>query len=258
MKKLLLALALLLLLCPAALAEDHGDLIHCELFYGAGMENSDTRWTMDLFESYECTLVVYHREGDDERTEVIPVSWRAMEDAQAYLEGFAPETWAELPLSEHIPLDAPISSVTLIYEDGAIFTLSDNRELPEGSGPLFWTLRMFLNSYTLEKEPETVSFTFHSFDGGGPEWTPVLSAPEAVRWTSSVRYKKADHAELNGAGYDITYTFYGRVPGTVTLWFSEFGDGESPEGASSEVYTLEVDRDYNVRRIESAEEAATK
>lgn len=84
---------------------------------------------------------------------------------------------------------------------------------------------------------------FDSFDGGGPEYTVHCSDDSIVHVSSYTTYDKPDHETLTGAGYDITWLFFGRKPGTtdVTVSVSLFGDVETVDE-----FTLTVDEDLCV------------
>ena len=84
--------------------------------------------------------------------------------------------------------------------------------------------------------------TFSSFDGGGPEYSVVLSS-DIVSYKSSVKYSKAKHKELNGAGYTVTYTFTGLTPGETEMTVEE----RSPLcGDRDHRYSVKVDNDMKV------------
>ena len=84
--------------------------------------------------------------------------------------------------------------------------------------------------------------TFSSFDGGGPEYSVVLGS-DIVSYKSSVKYSKANHKELNGAGYTVTYTFTGLTPGETEMTVEE----RSPlSGDRDHRYSVKVDNDMKV------------
>lgn len=84
--------------------------------------------------------------------------------------------------------------------------------------------------------------SFSSFDGGGPEYSVVLGS-DIVSYKSSVKYSKANHKELNGAGYTVTYTFTGLTPGETEMTVEE----RSPlSGDRDHRYSVKVDNDMKV------------
>lgn len=90
---------------------------------------------------------------------------------------------------------------------------------------------------------KTAFLCFSSFDGGGPEYACALADPELAAVESQRAYKKADHGELEGAGYTVTFTFKGKKEGETVLTVSS----DSPlEGRTETRYTLTVDRGLNV------------
>ena len=89
--------------------------------------------------------------------------------------------------------------------------------------------------------------SFHSFDGGGPEFRIVLEDPSLVSVDSEHRYNKPDHALLDGAAYDVIYTFTGLKPGETSMTIlvrSPIGDNYDLE------YTVSVDEALDVTLTE--------
>jgi rhodanese-related sulfurtransferase len=67
---------------------------------------------------------------------------------------------------------------------------------------------------------QTASVSFDSFDGGGPEFTVRIADPEIVSCAAERRYHRADHDEIDGAGYTVTFTFTGLKPGETEVTIS--------------------------------------
>ena len=89
----------------------------------------------------------------------------------------------------------------------------------------------------------TAELSFHSFDGGGPEYTFKIDDPTVVSYTSERRYSKANHDELDGAGYDVVVTLTGLRHGKATLTVtarSQIADH------FEKIYTVTVDEDLSV------------
>lgn len=85
--------------------------------------------------------------------------------------------------------------------------------------------------------------SFDSFDGGGPEYTVTVGDPDVVSCSCEHKYAKADHEELDGAGYDVIYTFTGLKAGStdITVFMS------SPiMGSGTSRYRADVDEGLNV------------
>ncbi len=84
--------------------------------------------------------------------------------------------------------------------------------------------------------------SFHSFDGGGPEYNITLDS-DIVSWDSAREYFDANHEELDGAAYQVIFTFTGIRPGETTMTVEE----RSPIGGNLDhVYAVKVDHDLNV------------
>ncbi len=84
--------------------------------------------------------------------------------------------------------------------------------------------------------------TFESFDGGGPEYKIEVD-PAIVSHSCQKRYAKANHADLEGAGYDIICTFRGLRPGQTDMTVRQ----RSPiAGNADMMYAVKVDEKLNV------------
>lgn len=98
--------------------------------------------------------------------------------------------------------------------------------------------------------PET-TLTFDSFDGGGPEYTVSIDAPQLLSYTEIHRYLSEDHEELCGAGYQVIFTFTGLLPGITTMTIS----ARSPV-AENEDYQYSVtigdNMDVTIDKIENS------
>lgn len=96
----------------------------------------------------------------------------------------------------------------------------------------------------LEDEMEnTAVLEFHSFDGGGPSFTAVLEDSSIVAVEKTVEYSKPNHAELDGAGFTVTFTFSGRKAGKTGLVIEE----RSPiAGNYDRTYAVTVSDDMHV------------
>ena len=253
---LALAVALIMTLCVHAEENvDHGMLTRCEYSETGGMENASRHIVLARVDGID-RVIVDDRDWENGRPihREIEVPRGALEDLTAYMARFRPEIWADLPRSEIFALDAPDESLTITYADGAQFTAHDGREWPEDVDNPIWLVESFLRSYTV-KDARTFEMTFSSFSGGGPEYAPVLSAPEVVEWVDTVRFPEG--SDFPGAGYDITFTFRGRVPGRTELTFEMTG-GLLPiplpgQEIKELVYVLEVDYDFNVALVETFE-----
>ena len=84
---------------------------------------------------------------------------------------------------------------------------------------------------------------YHSYDGGGPTYTVTVGDPDKVACTKTVEYDKPNHAELNGAGYDVTFTLTGKSPGETTVTVTCDFKGEP----TKTVYTAVVNEQGLIR-----------
>ena len=84
--------------------------------------------------------------------------------------------------------------------------------------------------------------SFDSFDGGGPEYSVVLDS-DIVSFEREKSYGKPNHAEIDGAGFTVTFTFTGLKPGEAVMTIEE----RSPIAGNEDLlYSVKVDRDLNV------------
>ncbi len=91
---------------------------------------------------------------------------------------------------------------------------------------------------TTGRTEKTASLSFSSFDGGGHEYTARLDDPSVAEVSSARDYGKQNHEEIDGAGYNMVFTFQGKKPGTTALTIV----GTSPIMDREEYhYTLTVD-----------------
>ena len=234
---------------PEADMEAHGKLVSCEFYEGGGMENQSLTMTLTRARSGGADLLTIERRyGNESKTETWPATWDALDDFALFVADYDPEGWEALPDSELIALDAPTRRLSVTYEDGAFYSVDDSRELPPGKGGLIWKAERFLESYAAP-EAATFEIRFASFTGGGPEYWPVLSAPETVRWEGRVLISGGDESAPPGSGCEQIFVFHGRVPGETDLWFEmsdPLGVPVAGEELAPRVYHLTVDNDYNV------------
>ena len=112
-----------------------------------------------------------------------------------------------------------------VYEFGGIITWDGEITTPE------------------ESMGNTAVLEFESFDGGGPDFTAILEDASIVSVRKSIEYSDPNHAELNGAGYTVTFTFTGSKAGKTGMKMEE----RSPiAGNYDRTYTLTVADDLSV------------
>lgn len=93
----------------------------------------------------------------------------------------------------------------------------------------------------------TAELRFRSFDGGGPQFTAEVEDPGLVRVEKSFRYDKRNHKKLDGAGYDVIFTFAGLKPGQTRLTLAERA---AVGGNRDRLYTVAVGEDLQVTLTE--------
>ena len=99
-------------------------------------------------------------------------------------------------------------------------------------------------------DPNAASLSFHSFEGGGPEYSFEVKDPELVRVRSERKYQKINHAQLTGAGYDVILTLSGLKPGETVLQVS----ARSPIADNwDQYYAVRVDENLQVTLTELAQ-----
>ncbi len=260
MKKMIPALlaCCLALIFGAAAAEgpeERGEMVSCEYAVSGGMENESFRMTLSRGEEWgQSVLTVRRTNWEGETEQEVVLSRYALKDLEEYVERLEPERWQDYPLTEYFALDAPSTHVSVTYENGQFYTLSDSRE---GTGKILRNVYLYMNSY-LAEERETFSLSFSSFDGGGPEYRPVIADPEMLDWGSRREYDEPYDPMATGSGYTVTLEFRGRIPGKTEMYIEMDGplvpvavDGEPPRT----VYVLEIDGEYNVKLLETKEVA---
>ena len=70
------------------------------------------------------------------------------------------------------------------------------------------------------RRTEDAVLSFHSFDGGGPEYTVTVEDPSVISVECARKYAKSNHEKLSGAGYTETFTFKGLRAGETKLTVS--------------------------------------
>ena len=93
-----------------------------------------------------------------------------------------------------------------------------------------------------QSAPKEAVLSFHSFDGGGAEYSVEVDDPDILAYSSEKKYSKANHKELNGAGYDVIFSFKGLKPGKTSVTVTENMRGEE----SNYIYVATVSDDLSV------------
>ena len=107
----------------------------------------------------------------------------------------------------------------------------------------FFTALLMLLTGCSNPKNNTATLTFHSFDGGGPEYSTLIEDTTVVSCSSERKYNKSNHEELDGAGYNAVFTFTGLKPGETKVTVQE----RSPIGDNRDiVYNVKVADDLSV------------
>lgn len=82
--------------------------------------------------------------------------------------------------------------------------------------------------------------SFDSFDGGGPEYNVVIDDSDVLSYTENRVYHQKDHEQLDGAGFDVIFTFKGLKQGETKITVTNTIDD------TAEVFSAKVDDGLNV------------
>ena len=128
-----------------------------------------------------------------------------------------------------IPGEAALVFVQDEYSDNFLYV-----HVPDGG--------RFIRDTSAEYGTEAV-LTFGSFDGGGPAYAPEIEDRGILTFRTDVQYRDENHAELDGAAYDVVFYFAGLAPGTTKVTVH----AKSPVAGDEEyVYLATVDDNLNV------------
>ncbi len=96
----------------------------------------------------------------------------------------------------------------------------------------------------------SATLTFSSFDGGGYSYNAVIEDENIADYTVRRDYGNQNHEEMEGASYDVIFSFIGLSPGKTTLKIEARSPIIEPEDYT---YELVVDDDLNVTVTEITE-----
>ena len=111
------------------------------------------------------------------------------------------------------------------------------------------TLRVYSeNTMEYDKEKEgfeyTVNKSYHSFDGGGPEFTVKIENPELLKCYQEKNYGKKNHEVIDGAAFNVEMRFVGLKPGTTKVTIST----RSPIADNfDEIYNVTINDDLKIK-----------
>ncbi|MBR3149095.1 MAG: hypothetical protein IKF64_02910 [Eubacterium sp.] len=153
------------------------------------------------------------------------------------------------------------ASVTLIYRKELIgtdtdysFYLDDERLNPEYKEDKGYVLKFKMPAHDVSVKVSAVNsmiapsddeeykkeavVSFHSFDGGGPSFSATIDDPSVVKYEHDIKYNNPKHAEMEGSGFDVYFTFTGLQPGSTSVKIEE----RSPiAGNFDHYYDVKVD-----------------
>ena len=96
---------------------------------------------------------------------------------------------------------------------------------------------------TEEHDMKQATLSFHSFDGGGPSFNAILEDSSLVEVQRVRDYGGTDPELVDGAAFDVIFTFTGLIPGQTGLRIEE----RSPiAGSYNHTYLLTVGEDLTV------------
>lgn len=124
----------------------------------------------------------------------------AIYNVRLLLRDCAPETWEDA---------APGGDALSITCDEGTFTLSPNEN------GVFADVRRYIEAYFADTV-KTYTATFHSFDGGGPEYTCTMESAGVATWSCRRHYLSPDHEKMCGAGFDVVFSFHPLRPGKTS------------------------------------------
>ena len=94
-----------------------------------------------------------------------------------------------------------------------------------------------------EENGMTVTLTYESFDGGGPEYTVSVGDETLVSYSRDTRYKNSNSGDAEGSGYYVIFEFTGLVPGETEVTIQ----ARSPIADNfDEIYSVSVDSELKI------------
>ena len=219
-------------------------VIRIEYSIFGGMENESYLWSLARDGESAFLTLEENRDGESLVTSY-PVPESALSELEAYLDDYQPEGWGNLPEAGFIALDAPTHLITMDYDDGESYLVSDSSEI---DGRMFRETRLFLESY-LVRDCETFRLSFGSYEGG-PRYRALLSDPSRVWEDEIIEYDPPSEEGGEASSYSLIMVFHGRVPGRTELTILR-QEGEEEEETPLDIsYSLEVDENFDVTCVE--------
>lgn len=128
-----------------------------------------------------------------------------MSNLDIFFDAYCFEKWQQLPFKENKNNNS--KDTIIIVSDNQTFQLSSTQILPEDEKNIFRDLYRYFTMYW-EEIVKPITLSYHSFDGGGPDFSMQIKEKGIFTWYSLRNYYNEDHEKLSGAGYTITYTLY--------------------------------------------------
>ena len=102
-------------------------------------------------------------------------------------------------------------SIELAFSDEK-YVLPPDASLPEEQKSIFEDIARYFESVFSGTYKEC-SLALKSFDGGGPEYRAVSDGSGVFTWSAQKKYGKNRRKAVDGAGYDLDFTFWPLRPG---------------------------------------------
>lgn len=149
------------------------------------------------------------------------VDKEVMSNLDIFFDKYDFESWNKASENKAKDIDLE-DSITVVYQKEE-YRLSANNHLTKEEKDIFKQLNRYFRNY-FEQEINPIILSFHSFDGGGPEYHMETEVKGIFTWYSNREYLKKDHEILCGAGYNMIYKLYPLREGVATAILT----GDSP------------------------------
>lgn len=131
----------------------------------------------------------------------------------------------------------------VLEHKGSFYKISAEDDFEDKN--VFTDIKRYLEAW-FNETADFICLSYHSFDGGGPEYTFETEIKGVFTWYCERIYAKENREEICGAGYDVVYTLYPLRKGKSSAKVS----GSSPIApVGTETINIEVDENLSIRRI---------
>ena len=110
-------------------------------------------------------------------------------------------------LELNVCIDGKSGFAVTFEGDDSCYTLDD--------GIVFDQLQKYFEAY-FDGTAQPFTLSFHSFDGGGPEYSFENEKTGIFTWFSERVYNNPNHEQLCGSGFDVRYSIYPLRAGEAT------------------------------------------